>query len=130
ANNLYGWAMANYLPYKNFKWESANEFDEEKIMKLEDESDIGYFFEVDLDYPKELHDLHNDYPLAPENLLIKDDWLSPFSRGLKNELHIKQGKVSKLLPNLFNKTKYILHYRNLKLYLSLGMKLKCIHRVL
>ena len=78
--------------------------------------------EVDLKYPDKLHELHNDYPLAPEKLAISNYML------LKYE--IKVGDVKKLIPNLGNKTNYVVHYRNLQLYLSLGMKLTKIHRVL
>ena len=63
-NNLYGWAMNVYLPYCRFEWlENIDNFD---IMSINDKSPIGYFLEVDLEYPKELHELHNDFPLAPE----------------------------------------------------------------
>ena len=65
--------------------------------------------EVDLEYPKELHDLHNDYPLAPERIMCKN-------------------KVEKLIPNLRDKEKYVIHYKNLKQYLDLGLELTCIHR--
>ena len=66
ANNLYGLAMCKKLPLNNFKWH-YNKIDEKKIMKYSDDDDVGYILEVDLEYPKELHDLHKDYPLAPEN---------------------------------------------------------------
>ena len=110
ANNLYGWGMSQKLPYKNFRW-----LDEAKLAKFDPtlintEDDTGYILQVDLEYPKELHDVHNDYPLAPESFKIK--------------------KIYKLTPNLKNKTKYILHLKNLQLYLSLGLKLTKIHKVL
>ena len=100
ANNLYGVAMSMKLPTKGFKWMNDNEL---LVWRK-----IPCILEVDLEYPKELHDLHNDYPLAPER--------------------INCGKVEKLVPNLWNKEKYILHYKNLKQYLELGLKLKRIHR--
>ena len=105
ANNLYGWAMSEKMPYKDFKW--VNGIPLEKMLLDED---LGYVLEVDLEYPDELHNLHNDYPLAPESMKIN--------------------KVDKLTPNLNNKTKYVLHHRNIKLYLSLGIKLTKIHRVI
>ena len=68
-NNLYGWAMSECLPYGGFKWlKSVNEFD---VMSISEKSPIGYFIEVDLEYPDELHELHNDYSLAPEKLADK-----------------------------------------------------------
>ena len=74
--------------------------------------------------------MHNDYPLAPEKLAIPYDMLSDYCKKIADEYRIKVGDVMKLIPNLGNKTNYVLHYRNLQLYLSLGMKLTKIHRVL
>ena len=67
-NNLYDWAMSEYLPYGGFKWlKNVDEFD---VMSVGEKSPIGYFLEVDLQYPHELHELCNDYPLAPEKLAV------------------------------------------------------------
>ena len=127
-NNLYGWTMTEYLPYNEFEWlENIDEFD---INSISQKSDRGYFLEVDLEYPDELHELHNDYPLAPRKLAIPSDMLSKHCKEIADKYKIKVGDVKKLIPNLGNKTKYVLHYRNLQLYLSLGMKLTKIHRVL
>ena len=100
ANNLYGWAMSEPLPTKGFEWMTEKE--------LQDWNNHTCILEVNLEYSEELHDLHNEYPLAPERLEIN--------------------KVKKLIPNLNNKTSYVLHYKNLKLYESLGMKVTKIHR--
>ena len=100
ANNLYGWAMCKPLATHGFKW-----MDDDELTSWKKHACI---LEVDLEYPKQLHDLHNDYPLAPERLVL--------------------GKVEKLVPNLNDKTKYVLHYENLKLYESLGLKITKIHR--
>ena len=127
-NNLYGWAMSEYLPYEGFKWlKNVDKFD---VMSINEKSPIGYLLEVDLEYPDKLHELHNDYPLAPEKLAISYDMLSDYCKKIADEYEIKVGDVEKLIPNLGNKTNYVLHYRNLQLYLSLGMKLTKIHRVL
>ena len=84
--------------------------------------------EVDLEYPEELHDEHDSYPLAPEKLKIKREWLSEYQLELvENNSALN---VKKLVPNLLDKEKYVLHYRNLQLYVSLGMRVKKIHRVL
>ena len=115
-NNLYGWAMSEYLPYNEFKW--LKNVDELDVISINEKNDVGYILEVDLKNPGKLHELHNDYPLAPEKLAVTNDIL------------LKVGDVKKLIPNLGNKTRYVIHYRYLQLYLSLGMKLTKIHKVL
>ena len=127
-NNLYGWAMSEYLPYEKFG--RVKNIDELDVMSFNKKSDVGYFLEVDLEYPNELHELHNDYLLAPQKLVVSDNMLSAYCKKTANEYDIKVGNVKKLIPNLKNKTKYVLHYRNLQLHLSLGMKLTKIHRAL
>lgn len=130
ANNLYGWAMSQPLPYGEFDWLLDEQITNFNVNDIPNESDVGYVLEVDLEYPTTLHNTHSDYPLAPENLTVNDDMLSPFSRRLKEELDIKGRASSKLVPNLQNKTKYIVHYKNLKFYLDQGMVLTKIHRAL
>ena len=100
ANNLYGFIMMNKLPYKGFEWMTVEELDNWK--------QYSCVLEVDLEYPKELHDLHNDLPLCPENIETKN-------------------KITKLIPTLNNKEKYVIHYRTLLQCLELGMKLKKIY---
>ena len=73
--------------------------------------------------------MHRDYPLAPEKL-VSSDILSKYCKKIADKYEIKVGYVKKLIPNLGNKTNYVVHYRNLQLYLSLGMKLTKIHQVL
>ena len=91
---------------------------------------MGYFGKVDLQYPDELHELHNDYSLAPETLAVSIDMLSNYCKKTADKYQIKVGDVKKLIPNVGNKTNYVVHYRNLQLRLSLGMKLTKIHRML
>ena len=127
-NNLYGWAMSEYLPYEVFEWlKNVDEFD---VISISEKSPIGYFLEVDLEYPDELHELRNDYPLAPETLAVSSNKLSKCYKKIADKYEIKVGDAKKLIPNLGNKTNYVVHYRNLQLYLSLGMKLTKIQRVL
>ena len=99
-------------------------------MSINDKSPIGYFLEVDLEYPEELHELHNDFLLAPEKLTVSNDILSKYCKKIGDEYEIRVGDVKRLIPNVGNKTNYVVHYRNRQLYLSLGIKLTKIHRVL
>ena len=127
-NNLHGCGLTAYLPYGKFKWlKNVDGFD---VNSISEKSPIVYFLEVDLEYPKELHELHNDDPLAPEKLAVSSDMLSKYCKNIADKYEIKVGDVKKLIPDLGNKTNYVVHYRNLQLYLSLGMKLTKIHRVL
>ena len=93
-------------------------------------NDVGYILKVDLKYPDELHELHNDYPLATEKLTVTNDMLSKYCKSIADKYEINVGDVKKLIPNLGNKIKYVVHYRNLQLYLSLGTKLTKIQKVL
>ena len=118
--------MSGYLPYGGFKWlKNVDNFD---VNWVSENSPIGYLLEVDIEYPDELHALHNDNPLAPENLAIPYDMLSDYCKKVAGEYGIKVDDVKKVIPNLGNKTNYVVHYRNLRLYLSLGMKLTKIHK--
>ena len=88
-----------------------------------------YILEVDLEYCKELHDSHSDCPLCTEKIGISF-MLSIYCKDIDDQYGIKVGGVKKLIPNLGNKVKYVVHYKNLKYYLSLGMKIVKIHRIL
>ena len=107
ANNLYGWAMTQKLPTHGFKWIDV---DKSSVLRLLEKKDTnqGFIFEVDLDYPRSLWKSHNDYPLAPER--------------------IKIDKIDKLICSFLPKKHYVLHYKNLKQYLQEGMILKKVHR--
>jgi hypothetical protein len=97
---------------------------EEEISKIDfadvpDDSGICYAVECDLEYPSELHETHNDYPLAPEHVMVTEAMLSPFCKSM----NVKYAFTEKLIGDLHPMIKYKTHCRNLKLYLSLGMKL-------
>ena len=124
ANNLYGWAMSQYLPTGGFKWLTEKTINNINLAEYKNDSKKGLILEVDLEYPKELHDLHNDYPLGPEKVKVTEDMLSDYCKKIANKYKISTGLVHKLIPTLSNKEKYVLHYRNLQLYLDLGLKLK------
>ena len=126
---MYGYAVSQYLPYSEFKWLNQKEIDRFEVESIVENSSTGYIVEVDLNYPSQLHSMYNDYPLAPEKLEISQNMLSKYCCNIANEYGIKIGGVNKLITNLDNKSKYVVHYRNLQLYLSLGMKLTKVHRI-
>lgn len=111
CNNLYGWAMVQPMPLKNFSWyiENLNEFD---VTIIPNDSDIGYFLEVDVEYPTSLHNEHNDLPFLPSSECPPNS------------------KFKKLLTTLKSKENYVCHYINLKQALENGLVLKKIHRIL
>ena len=82
-------------------------------MQIKKDSSTGYILKVDLDYPQELHDIHNDYPLAPGKIKIPKEWLSDYSLDIGNAHNITRGTVEKLVSNLMNENNYVIHYRNL-----------------
>ena len=119
---MYGWVMSGYLPYSGFKClQNTDTFD---VNSVSENSSIGYTIKVYLDIS------WNEYPLAPEKLAIPYDMHSDYCKKITDKHEIKVDHVKKLIPSLGNKTNYVLHYRNLQLYLSLGMKLTKIHTVL
>ena len=124
ANNLYGWAMSQYTPTGGFRWLDEEEVNDLDVDNIPEDGSKGYILEVDLEYPEELHGAHDQYPLAPEKILVTDDMLSSYSKRLKDKFDMGSSKVPKLIPNLTDKTKYVVHDRNLQLYLRLGLKLK------
>ena len=113
ANCLYGWAMSQKLPVNDFKWvkqEDLSQFNEDFIKSYDENGNTGYFLEVDIDYPKELFDLHKDLPFLP---------------GSK-----KVNKVKKLICDIEDKKKYVFHKRALKQALNRGLRLKKVHRII
>ena len=128
-NNLYDCSMSQYLPYSGFRWSKQKEIDGFDVTSFSENSLHGYIPDVDLEYPDKLHGLHNDFPLVPVKLKIGRNMLPKYCNDTADQYRTKVGGVNKLVPNLGNKSKYILHYRNLQLYLSLGMKLIGVHNV-
>ena len=131
ANNLYGWAMSESLACKDFRWLTEEEISNLHIRSIADDANTGYILEVDLRYPNHLHEEHNDYPLASESLTVTESMLSNYCKSLFSSTNEKPHRgTPKLIPNLNNKTNYIVHYRNLKFYLDQGLVLRKIHKVL
>ena len=131
ANNLYGWAMSQPLPTHGFKWSSEEKIEElsTTIMDVAENDPTGYILEVDLEIPEDKHDYFNHYVPAPEHITVTEDMLSPYNKLCLEKLGMKHAPSSKLIPNLHNKEKYVVHYRTLQTYLQLGLKLTKIHRV-
>ncbi|KAK3750211.1 hypothetical protein RRG08_004434 [Elysia crispata] len=126
ANNLYGWAMSQPLPTGGFRWVEDCTALAGTIQDQPADGPEGFILE---EYPQELHDHHNAYPLAPERMVVQKEWMSEYQHGLLGK-GMASAEVEKLVPNLRDKNHYVLHYRNLQLYLGLGMKLKKVHRAL
>ena len=97
--------MSQYLPYGGFKRLNQKEIDKFDLNSIKENSLDGYILEVDLEYPDKLHELRNDYPLAPEKLKINHDMLSNYCSNIANDYGTKIGSVNKLVPNLGNKSK-------------------------
>lgn len=122
--------MCQPLPIGFLHFLNDSEVQNFNLRQISADSKEGYILEVDLQYP---HDLHNCYPLAPEHQLIQDEELSSYSKKLWEKLNgenQRRPKTRKLIPNLKNKTNFVVHYRNLQLYEELGMKITKIHRIL
>ena len=109
ANNVYGWAMSQKLPVNGFKWVN-DEINEEFIKNYDENNDKRYILEVNVKYPKKLHDLHSDLPFLPKRMKID--------------------KCKKLVCNLRNEKKYVVHIKSLKQALNHGLKLNKIHRII
>lgn len=117
VNNLYGWAMTQPLPISDYSWistdfyENIEEF-ESNVLKIPDDAEYGFMFEIDIEYPQNLHDLHNDYPFCSEHL------------------NVGNSSQKKLVLTLHDKKNYVIHYRMLKAVIKHGLKVKKIHKIL
>ena len=131
ANNLYGLAQSCLMPYSEFTWLSDLEYNLIDWSTINTEGDRGYILTVDLEYPPELHELHDSLPLAPESLNIFYQDLSPYSQEVlktfDGEKKAKKYKSQKLSATFNERKEYVVHFATLKYYLSKGMKLKKIH---
>ena len=90
--------MSEPLPTGGFDWLTKEQIATFDIQKVLEDGATGFILEVDLAYDEHLHDSHSDYPLAPESLTVTDDMLSPYSRNLLEQLNMKSGNVTKLIP--------------------------------
>ena len=120
-NNLYGYAMLKCFSTGKFKRMDPKMFD---LNKYYSNSLKDYVLYVDLEYLKELLHLHNYYPLAPDKKEIKEKMLPKYEVMIADLYIISIGNVKKSVPDFFDKEKNVLHYVNLPLFLSLGLRLK------
>ena len=154
ANNLYGWAMSQLLPTGDFKWEDPETYDwrraspfpsdcikhkhittkrnEPKVNKAELflTGDRGCIIECDLEYPLNVKFGTSKFPLAPEKLKINESDLSEYQKRCLTVEDKKVGNVLKLILNLKDKKKYVVHYQLLKYYEYLGLRVSKIHRII
>ena len=103
ANNLYGWAMSQYLPTGGFRWMTEKQIKKVNLAACTEDRKMGMILEVDLEYPKELHELHNDYPPAAEKMKVTKEMLSPCCKNIQGQFGISIGQVAKLIPTLSSK---------------------------
>ena len=141
-NNLYGQALCELLPHSNFEELHPDDIpitfpDEASILAIDKNGDVGFLFEVDLEYPTHLHNKTKDFPLAPESGEVTEEMLSPFMKQLHRQI-LENRNLShdtpfkscrKLLLSQYDKEHYVVHFAMLQYYLEMGLKIKKIHRV-
>ena len=125
ANNLYGWAMSEYLPYDEIKFDRNVKL--EDILNTPDVSDIGYFIEVDLKYPDIIKEKTKNFPFAPVNKKINPDSFNDYMKTIKPDTYTQS---SKLICDWSDKKNYLVHYRMVKCYMRLGMVVVKVHNVI
>ena len=122
--------MSQYLPTGNFKWMTDKEISKIDLAKYKENGKKGLILEVDLEYPQEPHNLHNDYPVTPEKIKVSNGMLSRYCKKIAEKYNISIGLVRKLILTLKDRKGCVLCYRNLQLCMDLGLKIKKVHQVL
>ena len=125
VTSVYAVTMQQTLPVDSYEW---NETIMREILATSDDSVVGFFVEVEIAYPSSLHDSHNDLPLAPEKMLIRKSWLSPYTQSFNVKLP-SDGR-EKLVETLLDKNRYVCHYRNLKFHVNHGLRVRKLQRVI
>ena len=132
ANNLYGWAMSQFLPIGSYKWVASREYLRnspgeqkkllQKILKTTPDSPVGYFLNIKAHFPVHNHEYLNDLPPAVDNIAVKKSWLSPKNKILVEKLDGNRfSETKKLVPHLGIRDDYVIHYQELQYYIKLGM---------
>ena len=122
--------MSQHLPTGNFRWMTDKEIRKIDLEKYGTDGKKGLILEVDLGYPQELSDIHNDYPVAPEKAKVSKNMLSEYCTKIAERYSTSIGQVNKLIPTLNSKEKYVPHYRNLQRKLDLDLNLTKVYRIL
>ncbi|XP_059094178.1 uncharacterized protein LOC131889166 [Tigriopus californicus] len=130
ANNLYGMAESRMLPIGEYTFLERREIQNLDLDSLDENDAYGYILMVDLEYPSVLHKSHRSFPLAPERVTVTQDMLSSYQQQCQPLSYETDTGISRLSATFFDRKEYVVHYVTLKLYLSLGMKLTKIHRVI
>ena len=125
ANNLYGHSMSQYLPYDEIKFDNTVKL--EDILNTPDDSEIGYFIEVDLTYPNNIKEKTMNLPFAPMNKKINPDNFNDYMKEIKPDTYIQ---TKKLICDWSNKKNYLVHYRMLKFYIRHGMIVDKVHNII
>ena len=125
ANNLYGHSMSQYLPYDEIKFDNTVKL--EDILNTLDDSDIGYFIEVDLTYPNNIKEKTKNFPFAPMNKKINPDDFCDYMKEIKPDTYIQN---KKLICDWSDKKNYLIHYRMLKFYIRHGMIVDKVHDII
>ena len=125
ANNLYGHSMSQYLPYDEIKFDNTVKL--EDILNTPDDSDFGYFIEIDLKYPDNIKQKTKNFPFAPMNKKINPDSFSDYMKEIKPDNYIQS---SKLICDWSDKKNYLIHYRMLKFYIRHGMIVDKVHNII
>lgn len=131
ANNLYGWAMNQCLPFAEYRWLTDKQIRDLEFMQISPDHPVGYFLEVDGFFPDGVHDYLSDFPPAPLKQKVSDAMISPFSKAMHAKYDQKHdSKTEKLLCTLEPRTFYKCYYSTLQLYCKLGFVVRKIHRIL
>ena len=125
ANNFYGWAMSEYLPYDEIKFDNNGKLGD--IIDTSDDSDIGYFIEVDLKYPDNIKEKTKNFPFAPVNKKINPDG---FSECMRENIPDTFTQTKKLVCDWFDKRNFLIYYSMLKFYVRYGMIVDKVHEII
>ena len=136
-NNLYGNALGQLLPTSNFRWLTEEESVPIDWLNIDTEGESGYVLKVDLEYPRDIHDKTQDFPLAPEPGEVTEEMFTEFMREqwarrceFRRGGEIKYRPERKLLMTCRNKSEYVVHFKLLKFYLEMGMRITRVHAVI